>query len=75
MRANVLLATVFALLGLLLGVLFFVFVNVQIPIEPLATWSDTLASLSRSIIPGLVTCGLTVDGGRAGRGQVLLSQK
>jgi len=40
MRANLLLATIFAVLGLLLGFLFFIFVNIQIPIEPLSTWSD-----------------------------------
>jgi NhaP-type Na+/H+ or K+/H+ antiporter len=39
MRANLLLATVFAFLGFVLGLLFFILVNVQIPIEPFSTWS------------------------------------
>ena len=40
MRANLLLATVFAFLGFVLGLFFFILVNVQIPIEPFLTWSD-----------------------------------
>lgn len=40
MRGNLLLATVFTLFGFLLGLLYFVFINIHIPIEPLATWSE-----------------------------------
>ena len=40
MRANLLLATIFAILGFLLSCLFFIFINIQIPMEPFATWSD-----------------------------------
>ena len=40
MRGNLLLATVFGLLGFLLGLLYFVFINIDISIEPLVTWSE-----------------------------------
>jgi len=40
MRANLLLATIFAVFGFLLSCLFFILVNIQIPLEPFATWSD-----------------------------------
>lgn len=40
MRANLLLATIFAVLGFLLSCLFFIFINFQIPLEPFATWSN-----------------------------------
>lgn len=40
MRANLLLATIFAVLGFLLSCLFFIFINIQIPLEPFATWSE-----------------------------------
>ena len=40
MRANLFLATILAALGFLLSCLFFIFINIQIPFEPFATWSD-----------------------------------
>lgn len=40
MRANLLLATIFAALGFLLSCLFFIFINIKIPLEPFATWSE-----------------------------------
>jgi hypothetical protein len=40
MRANLLLATIFAVFGFILSCLFFIFINIQIPLEPFATWSD-----------------------------------
>ncbi len=40
MRANLFLATIFAVFGFLLSCLFFIFINIQIPFEPLATWSE-----------------------------------
>jgi len=40
MRANLFLATIFAIFGFLLSCLFFILINIQIPLEPLATWSE-----------------------------------
>jgi hypothetical protein len=40
MRANLLLATIFAILGFLTSCLFFIFINFQIPLEPFTTWSE-----------------------------------
>ena len=40
MRANLLLAIVFAVMGFLLSCLFFIFMNIQIPFEPFSTWSE-----------------------------------
>ena len=39
MRANLLLAMVLATLGFLLGLTFFILVNIQTTVEPIATWS------------------------------------
>ena len=40
MRANLLLATILTTLGLLIGLTFFILVNVKTTIEPIATWSQ-----------------------------------
>jgi len=40
MRANLLLATIFAVFGFLLSCLFFIFINIKIPFEPFVTWSE-----------------------------------
>lgn len=40
MRANFFLATIFAIIGFLLSCLYFIFINIQIPLEPFATWSS-----------------------------------
>jgi hypothetical protein len=40
LRVNLLLATIFTIIGLLTGCLFFIFVNFQIPFEPFTTWSQ-----------------------------------
>jgi len=56
MRGNLLLATVFAFLGFLLSCLYFIFFNIQIPVEPFATWSE-LAYANMFQYAGLV-CSL-----------------
>jgi hypothetical protein len=40
MRANLILGIVFAVLSFLLGLVFFIFMNVEIPFEPFKTWAQ-----------------------------------
>ena len=56
MRANLLLATFFAVLSFLTGLLFFIFMNVEINFEPLKTWAQ-LPYANMFAYAGLV-CGV-----------------
>jgi hypothetical protein len=56
MRANLLLATFFAVLSFLAGLLFFIFMNVNIPFEPFTTWAH-LSYANMFAYSGLV-CGI-----------------
>ena len=56
MRANLLLASFFAALSFLAGLLFFIFMNVEIPFEPFTTWTQ-LPYANMFAYAGLV-CGI-----------------